>query len=240
MSRFIKRLTIVLTLISFPFLYGQEGGPPMLTDDARVADFKEWEINTSINTSLTDRWVLSVPHIDLNYGLTETVQLKIEAHLWIDLHDKKNPNVSIGEIIFGVKWRIIGEEEHFVSVATFPQYTFNQVKGFYMPVFVEKTFGKFLTGIAVAHFFGESRQNHSELGALFGYKPVEELDLMVEYYTYQNYYDIKGMNGYVNAGFRYAFTDNFMLMGSFGTQVNYPTGETRERFISWLGVKTLF
>ncbi|HTO37935.1 MAG TPA: hypothetical protein VL021_05885 [Brumimicrobium sp.] len=222
------------------FLQAQEGGPPMLTDDAQVADFKEWELNTSFNTSLKGYWELSTPHIDLNYGLFHNVQLKIEAPLLLGFPEKGRVDVGIGEIIGGIKWRFLDEDLHFVSAATFPQYTFNETKGFYLPVFFEKTVGNFLGGIAVAYFFGESQHNHSEVGALFGYTPTDNLSLMLEYYSYQNYHEIRGMNGYVNTGFRYLFSDNFMLMGSFGTQVNGPTGEVKERFISWIGIKNLF
>lgn len=241
MQSIIKKLLLLSFIILAQIAYSQEGGPPMLVDDARVADYKEWEVNTSFNTSLTDRWELSVPHIDLNYGLTERVQLKIEAPLLLGLNKGEPVDVWVGEIIFGVKYRFLDEDKHFVSVATFPQYTFNESPGGYLPLFVEKTFGDFLVGVAMAHFFGERRKSHSELGGLLGYKPHENTDLMLEYYNYQIYHgENYGMNGYVNLGFRQAITDNFMIMGSFGTQVLTPAGGVREKFISWLGVKTLF
>ena len=140
----------------------------------------------------------------------------------------------------GVKFRFLHEKKHFISAATFPQYTFNQNKGFLLPVFFEKTFGQFLTGVGVGYFWGLNHNNHSELGLLIGYQPISELDLMAEYFTLQNYYDVRGSNGYVNFGFRYEISDRFVFMGSFGTQVNTPTGIDRERFISWVGLRSLF
>lgn len=37
------KLFLTIFLITLSGLFGQEGGPPMLTDDARVADYKEWD-----------------------------------------------------------------------------------------------------------------------------------------------------------------------------------------------------
>lgn len=236
----LRGVILILFFGCYQFSFAQEGGPPMLTDDARVADYKEWEINTSLNSSVTNRLVLSTPHIDLNYGLFERIQLKIEAPLWLTFKGNGKVDPSIGEVIGGVKILLLEEERHFVSLVTFPQYTFNLEKGFYLPLFVERTFGQFLGGIAVAHFIGESNRQHSEIGGLIGYKPNDMWNMMVEYYSYQNYYDIKGVNGYVNVGFRTILNEHWMIMGSFGTQVVTPVGEIREQFISWLGVKMLF
>lgn len=237
----LNKILFLLTTLVFAFLLqAQEGGPPMLTDDARVADFKEWELNTSINSSVTNKLILSTPHIDFNYGLLEALQLKAEAPLLLTFNKDGTVDPSIGEIILGVKYKFLDEEKHFISVATFPQYTVNEEKGFFLPVFIEKNFGEFLTGVAIGYFIGESNRRHSELGALFGYKPTENWDLMLEYYTVQSYYDVKGMNGYINTGFRVVLNDCFMIMGSFGSQVLVPREGERERFISWIGLRSLF
>lgn len=234
------------TLFLFTLLMGihsgfaQEGGPPMLIDDARVADYKEWELNTSFLISVTDHVQVATPHLDLNYGLLPNLQLKIEAPLWLDFKKGQSVDVEVGDVIAGVKYRFMDEEKSFVSMATFPQYTIYGEKGFLLPVFVEKTYGKYLIGVGVGHFFGDHNLNRTEVGGLLGYKPNEKLDLMMEYFYVKNHFGDYGSNGFVNMGFRQDLTDKFVLLASFGTQVVTPSGDESERFISFIGLRSLF
>lgn len=241
MKRILRTICIMfLSVIAFS-AEAQEGGPPMLTDDARVTDLKEWEINTSINTSVTDGLLLSVPHIDLNYGIVPNLQLKAEAPFQLRFHDRKTDS-EIGDVILGVKYRFLDEEKYFVSAATFPQVSVTGNKGYLIPVFIEKTIGRFLIGQGTGYFIGNESFNELQLGTLVGYRATEKLHVMLEYFSEIHYVPEQRdlYNGYVNFGFRHPLNDIFALMGSFGTQVVTPGGIERERFISWLGIQTLF
>ena len=240
MNLFSKIFIFLGGLLFSLCIYAQEGGPPMLTDDARVADFHEWELNTSINTSFTDHLKLSVPHIDLNYGIAPNLQLKAEAPIILTFDEDNHTTASIGEIIVGIKYRFLDEEKYFISAATFPQYVVRGRKGLLVPVFLEKTIGQFLIGTGVGYFFGEHRQNQLDLGTIVGFKPTEDFDLMLEYMINRNFYTNPGTKGYLNIGFRQSISKHFSIMGSFGTQVVTPKGQQREVFISWLGLQSLF
>lgn len=218
-------------------VFAQEGGPPMLTDDARVADYKEWELNTSLLLSFHETVEIAAPHLDLNYGLLPNLQLKFEAPLMVEI---KEGQTHIGDVIAGVKYRFMEEENAWVSMATFPEYVVHGDKGFLLPVFVEKTHGKYLTGIGIGHFFSEKDLNRTEIGALVGYKPNQTLDLMVEYFYVKHHFGSRGVNGFVNAGLRQELTQHFVLLTSFGTQLVTPAGSQRERFISFVGLRSLF
>lgn len=235
------KLFLTIFLITLSGLFGQEGGPPMLTDDARVADYKEWELNTSFNLSVTENnTVLSIPHLDLNYGILPNLQLKIEAPLLLDFRKGDSSKTEIGDVIAGVKYRFLGEEKHLVSAATFPQYTLNNTRGFFLPVFIEKTFNQFLLGAGVANFWGEDGRDHHEFGFLTGYRTTEKLHLMLEYYSIYNHHLVKGQNGFMNFGFRQELNESFFLMASLGTQLDAPSGVEKEKIISWVGLRTLF
>lgn len=237
----LLRLSILTTLTLLSLVANaQEGGPPMLVDDARVADYKEWELNTSVNTSITNKLALSVPHIDLNYGIHPGFQLKVEAPFILNFDKGGKIVTELGEVNAGVKYQIINEEKYFVSAATFPQYSFNVNRGLLVPVFIEKTLNKFLIGTALGYFWGDNKHQHSEYGAIVGYRPRENWNVMAEYYSSTNHRMDLGTSGYANIGFRVLFGDNFMIMGSFGTQVVTPKHIQREQFISWIGIKNLF
>lgn len=175
----------------------------------------------------------------MNYGLLPNLQLKLEAPLMLGFRDGKS-NAEIGDVIAGVKYRFMDEYKSFVSVATFPQFTLYGEKGFLLPVFVEKTYGKYLTGVGVGHFFGCDDRSRSEVGGLLGYKPNEKLDLLLEYFYVKKHFGNHGSNGFINLGFRRDLTKKFILLASFGTQVHTPIGDERERFISFIGLRSLF
>lgn len=237
----LRNIGFIILLFISRLLTAQEGGPPMLIDDARVADYKEWELNTSFNFSVTDHLELSAPHLDLNYGILPDLQLKIEAPLLVDFRKGGSSKTSVGEISAGVKYQFLKEEKHYVSAATFPQYAFNGDNGFYLPIFVEKTFGRFLFGAALAWFWGEEKaHNRHEYGSLAGYRVTEKFHAMAEFYTLYNHYDFKGANNFINVGFRQEITEHFFILGSIGTQIHAPQNFQKEKFISWIGVKNLF
>lgn len=238
MKRVYKTVWIGCMVLIGTSVFAQEGGPPMLTDDARVTDLKEWEVNTSINTSVTDLLVLSTPHIDLNYGIAPNLQLKAEAPFVLQF-DKGAVSNQVGEIILGVKFRFLHEEKHFISAATFPQVTVNREKGYLIPVFFEKTIGRFLLGEAIGYFAGVKSGDNLQLGTLLGYRATEKLHLMLEYFSQQEMAGDRAYNGYINFGFRHPINNHLGLMGSFGTQIVTPTGLETERFISWLGIQTI-
>lgn len=237
----LLRLSILTTLTILALMANaQEGGPPMLVDDARVADYKEWELNTSVNTSIVNKLALSVPHIDLNYGIYPGLQLKVEAPFIINFNNGGKIITELGEVNAGIKYQIINEEKQFVSAAIFPQYSFNVNRGLLVPLFIEKTFDKFLVGTALGYFWGDNNHRHSEYGAIVGYRPKDNWNLMAEYFSNTDHRLVKGTSGYANVGLRWLFGDNFMIMGSFGTQVVTPKYIQREKFISWIGIKNLF
>lgn len=229
-------VVMLLLLLCGGSLIAQEGGPPMLTDDARVTDLKEWEMNTSINTSVAGHLTLSVPHIDLNYGILPRLQLKVEAPLLVEFSNRKGVG-RVGEIVAGVKYRFFDEEKHFVSAATFPQIYFHENKGYLIPLFVEKTLGKFLVGQGWGYFIGDRQPNNFQWGSIAGFRATEKLHLMVEYFLQKD--DGREKDSYLNAGFRYPLSGTFTLMASFGSQISGKPDE-REKFISWIGVQTIF
>lgn len=198
MNLFSKTLIFLYSILTSYCIFAQEGGHPMLTDDARVTDFHEWELNTSINTSITDHLELSVPHIDLNYGIAPNLQLNAEAPVGLTFDNDNQATTNVGEITLGIKYRFLDEEKFFISAATSPLYVVNERRGLLIPLFLEKTIGQFLIGTGVGYFFGEHRQNQLDLGTLVGFKPTEDFDLMLEYMINRNFYTDPGTNGYLN------------------------------------------
>ena len=109
----------------------------MITDDPGVVDLHKWEINTSINSTITNQVQLAVPYIDANYGVFHNLQLKAEGPYLINI-GSLNHTSGIGNILLGVKFHFMDENKNFVSAGIYPQYTINgNQKGLLFPLLLE-------------------------------------------------------------------------------------------------------
>ena len=232
---------VIIGTLCFNSLYAQGGGPPMMTDDPGIVDLHKWEINTSVNTSITNETQLSVPYVDANYGIAHNLQLKAEAPYLITIDKQKHSTGALGPVLLGVKFRFMDEDKNFVSVGTYPQFTIttNQ-KGLLLPLLLEKNIGKFVIGEDIGNFFGEHNYNSLQNGTLLGYKVTGKLQLLGEYFLEKTYGAATGTDGFMNYGFRYTLNPTFTLMGSFGTQVVTDINEQRQYFFSFLGLQSDF
>jgi Putative MetA-pathway of phenol degradation len=102
-----------------------QGGPPLLTDDPGTPGNGRWEINTAFTLERTrDAKLLEAPLLDINRGVGERVQLKLEIP-WVVLDESgADARSGLGNTLLGVKWRFVDEEESGVSVSVYPQVEF--------------------------------------------------------------------------------------------------------------------
>jgi hypothetical protein len=108
-----------------------QGGPPLLTDDPDTPGPGYWEINlaTIVERSNASRR-LQTPLVDLNYGVGERIQLKLEMP-WLDARDTGRPSSSgLVAPTMGVKWRFLGQEGERVAWSTYPQLDIDAKMGF--------------------------------------------------------------------------------------------------------------
>jgi hypothetical protein len=99
------------------------GGPPMVTDDPETPGDGRWEINAAAIYSRTRaEHTLTLPDLDINYGLGERIQLKVDVP-WARVTPLGESSRSgPGNVELGVKWRFYDDEASGVSLSTYPQY----------------------------------------------------------------------------------------------------------------------
>lgn len=233
-----KSFLLMFGLLFMKLICAQSGGPPMLTDDPGVVDLHKWEINSSITLTKDKQMQVGFPYLDINYGILRNLQLKIESPYIFTFEKSRKVSGTLGDIMVGVKYRLLDEDKSFLSAGVYPQLTIRGDKGFLFPLLLEKTFGKFLIGDAIGHFWGD--QNSFQNGLLLGYQIYKQTQLMGEYFLEKEYQLSKESSGYINFGFRHTLTPVFTLMGSIGTQIKTPAGEQREYLISFLGIQSSF
>ncbi|HXC24812.1 MAG TPA: hypothetical protein VNU46_02775 [Gemmatimonadaceae bacterium] len=99
-----------------------QGGPPLVTDDPGTPGPGHWEINIATTyTAAGSAWTTELPLIDANYGVGQTVQLKIETPWLIDHPADARSQTGSGNMLLGVKWRFLDQGEEGFAVSTYPQ-----------------------------------------------------------------------------------------------------------------------
>jgi hypothetical protein len=106
-----------------------EAGPPLITDDPDTPGKDHWEINLAYTLDVSARatpggrtWEHAVPLLDLNYGLFENDQLKLEMPLLIlDPADHEGTSAGVGDALLGYKLRLLDDDKSLFSLSIYPQ-----------------------------------------------------------------------------------------------------------------------
>ena len=98
------------------------GGPPLVTDDPETPGRGGWEINISHSIEkIGDEFSMETPLIDINYGLLENDQWKIEFPLlFLDPEDDQG-RWGVGDLELGWKYRFFEEDERGFMASIYPQ-----------------------------------------------------------------------------------------------------------------------
>jgi hypothetical protein len=112
-------LRLILTVVHVPVLYGQ-GGPPLETDDPGTPGDGRWEINVAGTLEHSaERTLYEAPLADVNYGIGDRVQLKLEIPF---LFERDGGSRSgLGNTLVGVKWRVLEDSTTGSALSTYPQ-----------------------------------------------------------------------------------------------------------------------
>ena len=114
----------VVTLF-VPAVAAAQGGPPLRTDDPGTPGPGHWEINTALTAEkIPARTAFEAPLLDVNYGVGERVQLKVEAPLEVVDQHGAGSETSVGNPMVGGKWRFLDRVGSKYAVSTYPQLEF--------------------------------------------------------------------------------------------------------------------
>jgi len=98
-----------------------QAGPPFVTDDPEPPPPGGWEINVPFILERTPgKTEMDAPLFDFNYGLPD-VQLKLEFPVKIVHEDRDGTAAGAGDLLLGVKWRFLNDEQSQFQLGTYPQ-----------------------------------------------------------------------------------------------------------------------
>lgn len=121
----MRRIALLLAVLSAACSAIAQGGPPLLTDDPGTVEKGKWEINVAwINRSLRGHTENEIPHFDANRGISDNAHFKIEVPWLFVTEDGKTISGDGGGSI-GVKWRFIEGKGKSPAISTYPQLGFS-------------------------------------------------------------------------------------------------------------------
>src|SRR5438876_3343632 len=98
-------LFVILAMGVLPSRASAQGGPPLITDDPDTPGPGRWEINISAQSdSGNGQRRMETPRLDVNYGVGQRIQLKLEMP-WVQLrrdNDRRRAQ-GPGDATAGVK-----------------------------------------------------------------------------------------------------------------------------------------
>jgi len=242
----VKKLSILL-LALFPIKALAEGGPPMVTDDPGTPGNGHWEINIAALGAFTpSQDLIQAPYFDINYGLGERIQLKVETG-WVILHEGVSTRNGADTLLAGVKYRFLDEDTSGVSVSTYPQFQFHHFfssddpelttpgNEVLLPIELSKTLGSWVVNPEVGYIFATEVSHQVFYGVVLAYEQLKPWELLAEVHI-NTWLDGSGSSTLLNAGFRYAVSPKLNLIGALGHTVTEP--DSREQEIdAYLGVQ---
>ena len=95
------------------------GGPPMRTDIPESHGDGKWEINLAyLEARPAGERLRRLPHVDLNYGMSDRTQLKYETGWAVRTTDPNGTQRGVDNSLFGVKARFFDQTSAGVNVST--------------------------------------------------------------------------------------------------------------------------
>ena len=198
-----------------------------------------------IVTRTPGRWELDAPHLDLNYGLGDRIQLKLEAP-WVFVRNSDDSWKSgLGRGNAGIKWRFIGDDDSKFSMSTYPQYTWNILSSsarrgiaepgheFLLPVELATKLGGVPVDFEAGRNFVTEGANEWVAGAVLAPKCSEKVDGLFEA---RHTWSRDEHATLLNVGMRWKIRESMSMLASIGHELGTDSDEKR-RLLAYVGVQ---
>lgn len=169
-----------------------QAGPPFVTDDPEPPPPGGWEINVPFTIDRTPGATeMETPLFDINYGLPN-VQLKLEIPIELVQEHSSGPAAGVGDLLPGVKWRLLDNERAQFQLGTYPQVlvpTGDHARGlgegrpaFLFPIVAQKSWDKWTLYGNIGYWWqtAPETRNYFYAGAVIEREINQRLTLGVE------------------------------------------------------------
>lgn len=225
-----------------------QGGPPLITDDPGTPGDGNWEINlATIGIFTTGQRLIQIPYIDVNYGLGDRIQLKLETGWSFLLRQSDGMHSGAGPEVAGVKWRFVDQKDAGISFSTYPQYEFRSfftlkdpilnIPGstFLLPLEASKEMGAWAINPEIGYKLSTRSLNQWIFGIVGSFQPEKDFELLAELHA-STTFDGNGTASLFNIGTRYPFSRHVVLLFSTGRTLTSFQGSPYQVF-GYLGTQ---
>jgi len=219
-------------------------GPPFTTDDPEPVEYKHWEYYiSSINGWENSSWSGTLPHFEVNYGVVPNVQL----HLLLPMnygYSHGTMNLGYASTEIGVKFRFVKETENVPQIGVFPIIQVPTIKNssfgngkaqLYLPVWLQKSWGKFTTYGGGGYWINPEAGNRNWLftgwEAQYDFSSILTLGGELYYHTATDV-ESQSSSGFNVGGF-VNFTSKFHLIFSMGHSISNNSFFTSYTGLLW-------
>jgi hypothetical protein len=224
----------------------------LITDDPEPLGNGHWEIDITLTmNSTTGAQTFELPHIEVNYGLGDNLQLKWESGVAMVTATGSPTMAGWEDSLFGVKWRFLNGGDNEISIGTYPQlgvrlFSSNDpdISGprtyFMLPIEIKKGWGDFALDGEFGTVFTTDAPNGWMYGVCASYNFTKRIELLAEVHG-----QIEGTAGasllfppglIIQIGTEIGFSDTIALIGAVGKTVLVPEGDTATTLV-YAGVK---
>ena len=209
-----------------------QGGPPLITNDPDTPGAGHWEINlAAAGTHASGSWEVSLPDLDVNYGLGERTQLSV--HLGTEwARSSEGPwATGAGPVELAVRYRLLDEETSGFSLALQPHWekawsrraidkgVAPEHAALGLPVQVARHFGKSIAGAELTRTFVSAEPDQWQLGVFWSRElSAPGRQVLAEAVAVRA--DGQPASTLINLGARQAVGDHLVLLGSFGRELD--------------------
>lgn len=178
-----------------------QGGPPFRTDDPDTPGNRQWEVNLGL---IGDRnpyqGSYALPNFDVNYGLGDRIQLKMELPLNL-AESRVTPEhvgAGLGNFLFGFKWRFYEQSRRPFALSLYPQLVVNSPtrsvdRGIVepgpqllLPLEANTSLGPIRVAAELGYWFTSKNVPNSWIrGVMVGHEFRRKTELYLEFYDQQ-------------------------------------------------------
>jgi hypothetical protein len=249
--RLLRVVVLMLGLSGNPLLWAQ-AGPPLITDDPGTPDRGHFEINVAFtyDQTLTERNIES-PLLDINYGLMDHLQLKVEVPWEATVSSASGHHPSgIGASLVGLKGRFLDEDKYGVAMSIYPQFEFGRStlkwgrdhegnsEHLILPVQIEKNFGPITVGGEYGVDLQSAHRPRQFYGIAVGHEFGERFELLGEVRGASDP-GFKRQEWLVNGGARLKLNALISLLASAGTTIK-SSEHDHSKFFSYFAIQFNF
>ncbi len=226
-----------------------QGGPPMVTDDPETPGDGKWEINLAAfgDRLHSGRKEASFPDADINYGLGDRIQLKLDVPWSFAKEPGEGWQSGLGTANAGVKWRFVDGGEEGISVSTYPQYlsgwsASSRRRGvasdeheFFLPIEIAGKSGEWSFDGEAGREFVRGAGNRWAVGAIAAHGCGERGECLFEVHERIAPHETQTL---LNLGLHWKLSEHASLLASAGREFG-PRTDDRQDFAFYLGVQLL-